>query len=75
MNEIIEKEFKKNNPYKKYRIYYWIYFFVIFMVMITLHFIFKINSWILCIILYFVFICQYIFTLNIKLKDILEKKS
>lgn len=54
MYEIIEKEFKKNNPYKKYRMICWIYFFTIYIFSLAIHFIFDINSWILCIIMYFV---------------------
>lgn len=54
MYEIIEKEFKKNNPYKKYRMICWIYFSTIYIISLAIHFIFDINSWILCIIMYFV---------------------
>lgn len=54
MYEIIEKEFKKNNPYKKYRMICWIYFFTIYIISLAIHLIFDINSWILCIIMYFV---------------------
>lgn len=74
MYEIIEKEFKKNNPYQKYRIYYWVYFFMIFIVMVTLHFIFKINGWILWIILYFVFILSIYVYVKYKTKKYFGKE-
>lgn len=44
MYEIIEKEFKKDNPYKKYRIAYWINFFALVIITNLLNIIFKINN-------------------------------
>ena len=56
MYEKIEKEFKKNNPYKKYRITYWIYCFVLVLIVNLLNIVLKINDWILVIITFLIFI-------------------
>lgn len=56
MYEIIETEFKKNNPYKKYEKGYWVYYFILVVIANLLNIIFKINNWLLAFITFLLFL-------------------
>ncbi len=56
MYEIIEKNFKKNNPYKKYEKGYWAYYFILVVIFNLLNIIFKINNWLLAFITFLIFL-------------------
>lgn len=75
MYEIIEKEFKKDNPYKKYRIAYWINFFALVIITNLLNIIFKINNCFLAFITSLLFLISVFTFIYWKIKKSYNKSE
>lgn len=75
MYELIEKEFKKNNPYKKYRIIYWVYCFILVLIVNLINIVFKINNLVLVIITFLTFIISVFMFIYFKIKKNYSKKK